>query len=62
MTFMTFGVLFMILGLFLFYQGAYDYGTPDRKVIIKKYQEAGVMFDKASEVYKEAIRRYPPTR
>ena len=61
MTFMIFGVLFVALGLFLFYQGAHDYGAPDREAIIKKYKEAGAMFDEASKVYNEAIRKYPRT-
>ena len=56
---MLFGVLFIALGLLAFYQGAHDHGALDRQEIIQKYREAGEMFDKATAIYNEALKRYP---
>lgn len=53
------GIIFIALGTILVGVSAYDMGGPDRAELIKRYKEAGAMYDKASEVYREAIGRYP---
>ena len=58
------GVGFVLVGLVVFGLGVSSLGEAAwldmMQATAKKHREAGAMFDRAAEVYKEAIRRFPP--